>query len=124
MSWFKKNKIEEIQNTQPEKTASVSNAVKSGTVASDLILRPIVTEKTAHLTAQGQYVFAVNSKANKIQIYNAIRKMYGVIPVSINTQSIKGKKIRFGKTHGQRKDWKKAIVTLKKGNKIEMYEGV
>lgn len=124
MSWFKRDKKEEIQQAQQEKSVPVSNVVKSGAVASDVILRPIVTEKSAHLAAQGQYIFEVDPKANKIQVKNAIRTMYNVIPTSVNIQSVEGKQVRFGRTFGKRKDWKKAIVTLKEGQKIEVYEGV
>lgn len=127
MSWFKRDKKEEIQAATASKasTASLASSVlKSGKVASDVISRPIVTEKSAHLAAQGQYIFEVDPKANKIQVKNAIRTMYSVIPTSVNIQSVEGKQVRFGRTYGKRKDWKKAIVTLKKGQKIEVYEGV
>ncbi len=99
-------------------------AVKAGTVGSSVILRPMVTEKAAHMSAIGQYVFAVDPRANKIEIRNAIRSMYGITPSSVNVQKVGGKQVRYGKMYGVRKDWKKAIVTLPKGKKIEVYEGV
>ena len=101
-----------------------SAAIKAGAVASNIILSPIVTEKSAHLAAQGQYVFHVDSTANKVQVKLAIRSMYGVMPVSVNIQRQAGKRVRFGKAQGRRGDWKKAIVTLPKGKTIEIYEGV
>lgn len=99
-----------------KKTVSARGAQK--------IVRPLVTEKTAHLTQNGQYVFVVDPKANRLEIRQAIRAMYGVMPVCVNIQNVKGKVVRFGRTYGKRKDWKKAIVTLPKGKTIEVYEGV
>ncbi len=87
-----------------------------------VIIYPLVTEKTASLTAIDQYVFVVRTDANRIEVRNAVRAMYGVTPVSVNIQKVKGKKVRFGRKFGRRKDWKKAIVTLPKGKSIEVYE--
>lgn len=118
------------QPTQVVKTETTTQtivspaAVKAGAKASSIILAPLVTEKTAHLASQAQYVFRVEAHANKIQVRNAIREMYEVVPVSVNIVNQNGKKVRFGRTRGSRKDWKKAIVTLPKGKTIEVYEGV
>ncbi|MBI4713940.1 50S ribosomal protein L23 [Candidatus Uhrbacteria bacterium] len=123
MAWFKKGKKEEVKT----EIATVEKAVpvlKSGKVASDVILKPMVTEKAAHLAAKGQYVFAVSPRATKVQVKNAIRTMYGMTPVSVNMQVVEGKAVRFGRSIGKRKNWKKAIVTLPEGKKIEVYEGV
>ncbi|MEK7615361.1 MAG: 50S ribosomal protein L23 [Patescibacteria group bacterium] len=98
--------------------------MKADAMGANLILRPMVTEKAAHLASIGQYVFCVDKAANRIQVRSAIRAMYGVTPVSVNIQSVEGKVVRFGRTSGKRKDWKKAIVTLPKGKTIEVYEGV
>lgn len=126
---FKKNKTQEkpteqkqIGRQSEEKKPTVS--VKAGVVGSDVILRPIVTEKSAYLAVQSQYIFEVQPRANKVQVKDAIRKMYSITPVSVNIQSVEGKKVRRGRVQGKRKDWKKAIVTLPKGKKIEVYEGV
>jgi large subunit ribosomal protein L23 len=89
-----------------------------------VIVRPIVAEKASYLGARGQYVFEALKGANKIQIGKAIEKMYGVKPVKVNIIKIKGKAVRYGKTMGKTKSWKKAIVTLPKETKIEIYEGV
>ncbi|RLC38333.1 50S ribosomal protein L23 [Candidatus Falkowbacteria bacterium] len=89
-----------------------------------VIIRPLVTEKAANLGSENKYVFAVNIKANKIEIAKAINEIYGIKPVGINIISIKGKKVRYGRTIGQRKNWKKAIVTLAAGKTIKVYEGV
>jgi large subunit ribosomal protein L23 len=100
-----------------ENKAVGSNAYKA-------LIKPLVTEKATHLGAINQYVFSVDPKVNKIEINKAILALYGVEPTSINIIRVKGKKVRSGRTRGQRKDWKKAVVTLKKDDKIEVYEGV
>ncbi len=122
MGLFHRTKKEQpVQEEAPKTPAAI---VKAGAVGSSVILRPIVTEKAAHLSSVGQYLFEVDLRANKIQIRNAIRSMYGITPTSVNVQKVGGKKVRYGRTMGVRKDWKKAIVTLPKGKKIEVYEGV
>ncbi len=130
MGIFKRSKkIEEADAPKThadDSTTAVPSAaaIKAGSVASSVILSPLVTEKTAQLASQSQYVFRVDTRANKIQIGDAIRSMYGVTPVSINIQNQEGKRVRFGRTRGVRARWKKAIVTLPKGKTIEVYEGV
>ncbi len=111
------------QETKEEKEEK-KDVVKAGIVASAFILSPVVTEKTAYLASRAQYVFLVDIAANKIQVRNAIRTMYGITPVSINMQNQDGKRVRSGRSRGIRKRWKKAIVTLPEGKSIEVYEGV
>ena len=61
---------------------------------------------------------------NKIDVKKAIRTIYEVDPIKVNILNLSGRKVRYGKTRGKTKRWKKAIVTLKKGDSIEVYEGV
>ena len=75
-------------------------------------------------TDENKYFFEVKKDANKIEIAKAINDVYGVKPVSVNIMRVGGKKVRRGRTFGKRKDWKKDIVTLKKGESIKVYEGV
>jgi len=89
-----------------------------------IIIKPLITEKAANLGSENKYVFAVNLKSNKIEIAKAINEVYGVMPVQVNVISVKGKKVTYGRIIGQRKNWKKAIVTLPKGKTIKVYEGV
>ncbi|MFA5023611.1 MAG: 50S ribosomal protein L23 [Patescibacteria group bacterium] len=89
-----------------------------------LLVKPLITEKATNLSAENKYVFVVSIKANKIEIAKAIEATYGVKPLAINIINRAGKKVARGKVRGQRKDWKKAIVTLKKGETIKIYEGV
>lgn len=89
-----------------------------------VLVKPLVTEKTANLGKNNQYGFIVDIEANKVEIKKAIETYYKVKPVKINIINISGKNLRWGRTRGRTKDRKKAIVTLRKGDKIEVYEGV
>jgi len=90
----------------------------------NIILRPLVTEKSTALKERGQYVFEVDSRANKIEIRKAIEGLFKVKVVRVHTQSVRGKTKRFRGRETKRSDWKKAIATLKVGDKIEFFEGV
>ena len=89
-----------------------------------IIMKPLVTEKVSSLGALNKYVFAVAKNANKIEVAKAIKEIYGIKPVGVNIIRMSGKKTRYGRISGQRKDWKKAIITLPKGEAIKIYEGV
>ncbi len=89
-----------------------------------IIVKPLVTEKVSNLGAMNKYVFAVATSANKIEVAKAIKEVYGIKPVGVNIIKIEGKKARYGRISGKRKDWKKAIVTLPAGQTIKIYEGV
>jgi large subunit ribosomal protein L23 len=97
---------------------------KEDAVAYKILKSPVITEKVTDLMAQNKYVFAVPVTATKSEIVKKVANVYGVKPVKINVLSVKGKVVHRGRTYGQRKNWKKAIVTLPAGKKIEVYEGV
>ena len=85
----------------------------------DIILAPIITEKTAGMETEGSYAFKVSTKANnKTEIKQAIEKKFNVKVVSVNTVNSHPKKKRVGKYTGMTSRYKKAIVTLEKGNTI------
>ncbi|MEK9130009.1 MAG: 50S ribosomal protein L23 [Patescibacteria group bacterium] len=86
-----------------------------------ILIRPINTEKTTNLAILNQYVFEVAKNANKVEIQKAIRAVYNVKPINVNIVIVKGKNVRYGKAKGKTKDWKKAIVSLKQGEKIENF---
>ena len=89
------------------------------------IIKPIVTEKTIGLRdAMNQIVFEVQRDANRIQIRNAVENVFNVRVESVKTLQVKGKRKRRGRIVGKRRDWKKAIVTLAAGDKVEFFEGV
>ncbi|MSU75434.1 MAG: 50S ribosomal protein L23 [Candidatus Magasanikbacteria bacterium] len=104
-------------------TASSISKTKH-TNAYHVIIRPLVTEKAAHLQSMRQYAFVVARNANKIQIKQAVKDLYQVDPIAINVVNVQGKRLRFGKGQGKRSDFKKAIVTLPVGQNIIMHEGV
>ncbi len=89
-----------------------------------VLLRPIITEKTTVLTGLDQYVFEVDLRANKNQIKEAVQLAFNVHVKDVNTMKMKGKAKRFGRKVTNRPDWKKAIVTLVPGEKIDLFEGI
>ncbi len=102
----------------PEAVSAVSD--KTGK-ASNILVRPILTEKGTMLENQGQYLFQVKVGATKPEVRKAVKQLYGVTPIKVNMIKMEGKNVRFGRFEGVQKNWKKAIVLLKKGEKIEMY---
>lgn len=91
--------------------------------ARDILIRPIVTEKSTALMEQGKYTFRVPLAAPKIQIRQAVEQIFKVKVQAVNTMRYEGKLKRMGRTQGRRSDWKKAVVTLKPGEAIELFEG-
>jgi large subunit ribosomal protein L23 len=89
-----------------------------------VLLRPIITEKTTVLTGADKYVFEVDLRANKNHITEAVQVAFNVRVNEVNTMVMKGKPKRFGRKITNRPDWKKAIVTLVPGDKIELFEGI
>ena len=81
-------------------------------VAEDIILAPVVTEKSSDGIAEGKYTFKVNKKATKIDIKRAVEKLFNVKVINVNTVTVKGKEKRVGRNVGKTSDWKKAIVTI------------
>ena len=93
--------------------------------ARDIIIAPVVTEKSVTMMADKKYTFKVDKNANKIQIANAVEAIFGVKVAKVNTISMKGAKRRMGRFEGYRSDWKKAIVTLTADSKtIEFFDGM
>lgn len=93
--------------------------------ARDIILRPVVTEKsTMDLLPLNKYTFEVHKDANKVQIKNAVEELFGVEVVAVNTMRYPGKVRRMGRFVGRRPERKKAIVTLRDGDSIDMLEGL
>lgn len=78
----------------------------------EIIIRPVVTEKSNDELQQGKYTFEVNKKATKVQIANAVEKLFEVKVLKVNTMTVKGKIKRVGYHVGKTSDWKKAIVTI------------
>lgn len=90
-----------------------------------IIDRPLLTEKSMDMSHVGKYTFRVAKDANKIEIRDAIQRVFKVDVVKVNTITVRGKKRRQGRfAEGRTADWKKAIVTLKPGQTITMFEGL
>jgi len=87
--------------------------------------KPLVTEKSTMMQEQGNRVmFQVNRSANKLQIKDAVQNIFNVTVLDVNTINVKPRSKRFGRHQGQTKAWKKAIVLLKEGDRIDFFEGV
>lgn len=90
----------------------------------NIILGPVITEKSnLHKESYNQITFEVDKRANKLQIKEAVEKMFNVRVESVRTVNCVGKKRRLGRFEGKKRDWKKAIVKLKEGDRIEFFEG-
>jgi large subunit ribosomal protein L23 len=127
--------VDEKKNVDTKKTAKKSEVTKkpavkavkrkSATVMAHWVLRkPLITEKTAALASDGVYVFEVSNTAGKVEVRQAVRELYGVTPRRVNIVRSKGKRVTFGRRKGVRKDWKKALVYLKKGETIEVFDAM
>ena len=90
----------------------------------EVLRRPLVTEKGAGLQLQSKYAFEVADKANKPQIKQAVEKAFNVKVTAVNVMTVSGKEHRVGRRRVLSPSWKKAIVTLRPGDKIEIFEGV
>ncbi|NLJ86246.1 MAG: 50S ribosomal protein L23 [Firmicutes bacterium] len=89
-----------------------------------IIRRPIVSERTMVLMEENKYTFVVDLKATKSQIREAVEQIFDVKVEKINTMRMTGKMRRMGRYEGKRPDWKKAIVTVREGDRIELFEGL
>jgi large subunit ribosomal protein L23 len=89
-----------------------------------VLQRPLVTEKNSALQAQGKYAFKVAQEANKEQIKQAVEKAFKVTVTGVNVMTVAGKRRRMRGREVTSPSWKKALVTLKPGDKIELFEGV
>ena len=90
-------------------------------IAEDIIIAPVVTEKSSGEIQEGKYTFKVNKKATKIDIKNAVEKLFEVKVLNVNTVMVKGKEKRVGRNVGKTSDWKKAIVTIDTNDSEKSY---
>jgi large subunit ribosomal protein L23 len=90
----------------------------------EVLRRPLVTEKSTRLSESSKYVFEVDKKASKDQVRLAVEKCFKVSVVSVNMVKVPGETKRMGRRAVEHPAWKKAIVTLKQGDKIQFFEGV
>lgn len=90
----------------------------------EVLHRPLITEKNTALQAEGKYAFEVAGEANKLQVKQAVEKAFKVTVLAVNVMTVPGKSRRVGRRVVLTPASKKAIVTLKPGDKIELFEGV
>ena len=91
----------------------------------DIILKPVITEKSMDELQKGKYTFKVATDANKSEIKKAVEALFGVKVAKVNTLNCNGKEKRVGRFVGKTSDWKKAIITLAEDSKtIEFFEGM
>jgi large subunit ribosomal protein L23 len=91
--------------------------------ARQIILEPVVSEKSYALMADGKYTFRVDDRAHKTQIRNAVEEIFGVGVVEVRTMKVRSKPKRRGLHRGHTRSWKKAVVQLAPGDRIELFEG-
>lgn len=139
-SWFKKKEESVKPDKQPvvkavkkeeKKTEmpvteerAAEHAVKRANYAHALLLRPVVTEKSTYWQADGKYCFEVSPGATKTDIKKAVEAEFGVHVIGLNMQNYQGKVVRYGRTIGRRNNRRRAVVTLKKGEQIEIHKSV
>ena len=88
-----------------------------------VIIRPVISEKSYALIAEGKYTFRVHERSNKTQIAQAVERAFGVRVAAVRTSQVRAKPKRRGLHHGKTRSWKKAIVQLAPGERIELFEG-
>ena len=94
-------------------------------IAQDIVIKPIITERSMAGLQENKYTFKVAKKANKIEIAKAVEELFGVKVAKVNTMNVLGKVKRMGRNEGRRPSWKKAIVTLTADSKtIEFFDGM
>lgn len=122
----KEAKTESMQELYSNKETATGKKVAASKFvgAHRVLVRPLITEKAANFGVLNKYAFVVTENSNKVEIAKAVLAVYGVKPVNVNIVCVKGKAVTRGRIKGRRSDLKKAIVTLKKGDTIQIYEGV
>lgn len=122
----KKDDVLNMVKEEPKAESRAAVQLKDDTGRAHRVLKNYhLSEKTNQLSTAGRYVFIVDRKANKIEIKKAVEKVYDVHVANVNIVNTKGKFRAYGRTSGRTSDWKKAIVTLKAGEKISgLAEGV
>ena len=94
--------------------------------AHQILIRPIISEKNTLLNEQGQYVFEVDQRANKIMVRKAVEELFNVNVTAVNIMNVSGKRRRAprSRTYGMTRSWKKAVVSLVEGQRIDLFQGV
>ena len=107
-----------------KKETPVSTSKSKASRAHAIFLKPLVSEKNSIAAAGGSYAFAVQRSANKIEVAKAFRALYNVKPSSVRMMIMPAKQKRYGRISGVRGEWKKAVIRVPKGAKVDIYAGV
>lgn len=135
MGFFNRKKNEEGQKAPAKSTAAKAKAEEKKEEAAKpaayvtrdtghayrILVRPLVTEKTTALQQLGQYAFEVTKGANKMEVRKAVKAVYGVTATSVRVITVLGKPVRSRTGVSRRSSWRKAMVTLKKGDRIDIF---
>lgn len=106
-----------------ENTEKIENIKSASSIAGKILIEPRITEEATRVAQFNKYIFKVASSSNKIQVKKAIEELYKVKVTAVNIINIHKKKRIHGKTSGWKSGYKKAIITVKEGDKIEIFEG-
>lgn len=107
-------------NTDKGETSPRRKGALFSVPADTLFIRPLATEKSLNKNRLGVYVFEVKKNATKIEIKKAFFNLYGVMPTGVRVMNRSGKAMLFGRRKGQRKDWKKTLITVPKGTTVDI----
>lgn len=110
-----------VEETKEEAAKPVTYVTRETGSAYKILVRPLVTEKTTALQQLGQYAFEVAKNANKLEVRKAVKSVYGVTPTTVRVITVLGKPVRSRSGMSRRSSWRKAIVTLKKGDRIDLF---
>jgi large subunit ribosomal protein L23 len=133
MALFAKKTKEDKETKREVKISKVNPVKKQGEkesrtgiskITDDIILEPWITEKSHGLMATNKYVFQIHSKVDKKKVKRAIQTMYNVKVNNVNIINIPSKKRTYGRFKGKKSGYKKAVVTLKDGDRIDLFKGV
>lgn len=112
----------EVAESKSEAASSTAVSDKESGLFANVLIRPHASEKAVASGTLNQYIFEVALRASKPEVALAIKDLYGIAPIAVNIVKIDGKQVRFGKSLGKTKEWKKAIVALPAGKTIDVYK--
>lgn len=113
-----------VHKEKDQETKKHKVKLSADSAAFRILVKPLVTEKSAVAESINKYSFVVARSASKNQVKKAVTEIYGVKPVAVNVANVEGRRLRFGRSAGRRSDFKKAIVTLPAGKTIDIHTGV
>ena len=120
----KEEVVQGVKEKKADKKAVKAEVRLGAHKASGILLQPLVSEKTAHMGALDTYGFVVGFKANKVEIAKAFHAMFGIKPLAVRIAIVPEKQKRLGRTFGVRSSWKKALIRVPKGSKVDIFTGV